>query len=166
MKKRKEHIIPLPLQALSLLNELKIITSDSLFLFPSRSTKKQPISNNTFNKALKSLGYQGRQTPHGFRHILSTTLREKGFRKEYVETALAHTVGGVEGVYNKAQYLKQRAVMMQKWANYLDDLVNNSASTFGFENTDIFDSLENMGLSDDQKNIISKVIEQLLMDGL
>ncbi|HGF9376921.1 TPA: tyrosine-type recombinase/integrase [Acinetobacter nosocomialis] len=90
MKKRKEHIIPLPLQALSLLNELKRITSDSLFLFPSRSTKKQPISNNTFNKALKSLGYQGRQTPHGFRHILSTTLREKGFRKEYVETALAH----------------------------------------------------------------------------
>lgn len=87
---RKEHIIPLPLQALSLLNELKRITSDSLFLFPSRSTKKQPISNNTFNKALKSLGYQGRQTPHGFRHILSTTLREKGFRKEYVETALAH----------------------------------------------------------------------------
>ncbi|MDH2494872.1 tyrosine-type recombinase/integrase [Acinetobacter baumannii] len=166
MKKRKEHIIPLPQQALSLLNELKIITSDSVFLFPSRSTKKKPISNNTFNKALKSLGYQGRQTPHGFRHILSTTLREKGFRKEYVETALAHTVGGVEGVYNKAQYLKQRAVMMQKWANYLDDLVNNSASAFGFENTDIFDSLENMGLSEDQKNIISKVIEQLLMDSL
>lgn len=166
MKKRKEHIIPLPQQALSLLNELKIITSDSVFLFPSRSTKKKPISNNTFNKALKSLGYQGRQTPHGFRHILSTTLREKGFRKEYVETALAHTVGGVEGVYNKAQYLKQRAVMMQKWANYLDDLVNNSASAFGYENTDIFDSLENMGLSEDQKNIISKVIEQLLMDSL
>lgn len=166
MKKRKEHIIPLPQQALSLLNELKIITSDSVFLFPSRSTKKKPISNNTFNKALKSLGYQGRQTPHGFRHILSTTLREKGFRKEYVETALAHTVGGVEGVYNKAQYLKQRAVMMQKWANYLDDLVNNSASALGFENTDIFDSLENMGLSEDQKNIISKVIEQLLMDSL
>lgn len=56
--------------------------------------------------------------------------------------------------------------MMQKWANYLDNLSNNSDSSLGFENTDIFDSLENMGLTDDQKNIVSKIIEQLLMDSL
>ena len=144
MKKRKEHIIPLPLQALSLLNELKRITSDSLFLFPSRSTMKQPISNNTFNKALKSLGYQGRQTPHGFRHILSTTLREKGFRKEYVETALAHAVGGVEGVYNKALYLKQRSKMMQIWADYLHALINDQHFNFDTEQFDVIDNLNTL----------------------
>lgn len=166
MKSRKEHSIPLPTQALELLNELKNLTGKSLFLFHGRSSKKQPISNNTFNKALKTMGYCGKQTPHGFRHILSTVLRERGFRREYVESALAHSLGGVEGVYNKAQYLKQRAIMMQKWANYLDNLSNNSASSLGFENTDIFDSLENMGLTDDQKNIVSKIIEQLLMDSL
>ena len=39
-----------------------------------------------------------------------------------MESGLAHVVGGVEGVYNKAAYLEDRVRMMQWWADYLDDL--------------------------------------------
>ena len=39
---------------------------------------------------------------------LSTELREQGFARDHVEAALAHKVGGVEGVYNKAIYVEPR----------------------------------------------------------
>lgn len=123
MKKRIEHTIPLSNQVLDLLTELKVYSGNSGYLFKSRSNSSKPISNNTFNKALKALGYQGKQTPHGFRHIFSTQLRENGYVRDYVESALAHKVGGVEGIYNKAIYINQRREMMQDWANYLDKLV-------------------------------------------
>jgi len=74
------------------------------------------------------MGYKGKQTPHGFRHILSTALREHGFQREWVEAALAHKVGGVEGVYNKAVYLEPRRIMMQIWADYLDNLAEGKVS--------------------------------------
>lgn len=124
MKKRREHIIPLPKQAIELLTELKAYSSDSSYLFPSRSSKSKPKSDTVFIMALRRLGYEGRQSPHGFRHIASTTLREKGFNRDYVESALAHVTGGVEGVYNKAAYLNDRKPMMQEWADYLDKLAD------------------------------------------
>lgn len=124
MKKRIEHTIPLPTQAITLLNELKSYCGSSAYLFKSRSDSNRPVSNNTFNKALKSMGYQGKQTPHGFRHIFSTELREQGFTRDHVEAALAHKVGGVEGIYNKAIYVEPRKAMIQKWADYLDGLVD------------------------------------------
>lgn len=123
MKKRIEHHIPLPTQALKLLDELKQHSGQSPYLFRSRSDSNKPASNNTFNKALKSMGYQGKQTPHGFRHIFSTELRELSFARDHVEAALAHKVGGVEGIYNKAIYVDPRKKMMQTWADHLDDLV-------------------------------------------
>lgn len=123
MKKRIEHHIPLPTQALKLLDELKQHSGQSPYLFRSRGDSNKPASNNTFNKALKSMGYQGKQTPHGFRHIFSTGLRELSFARDHVEAALAHKVGGVEGIYNKAIYVEPRKEMMQTWADYLDGLV-------------------------------------------
>lgn len=123
MKKRREHIIPLPRQAVELLEELKSYNSNSSYLFPSRSSNSKPKSDTVFIMALRRLGYEGRQSPHGFRHIASTRLNEMGFKREHVESALAHVVGGVEGVYNKAAYLTDRKPMMQSWADYLDGLI-------------------------------------------
>lgn len=123
MKKRIEHHIPLSTQALKLLDELKQYSGQSPYLFRSRTNSNKPTSDNTFNKALKTLGYQGKQTPHGFRHIFSTQLREMEFTRDHVEAALAHKIGGVEGIYNKAIYLEPRRSMMQEWADHLDELV-------------------------------------------
>lgn len=130
MKKRKTQVIPLSEQAINLLKELKYLSGESPYLFPSRSNKHQPKSDTVFIMALRRLGYDGRQSPHGFRHIASTTLREKGFNRDHVESALAHVVGGVEGVYNKAAYLEDRIPMMQWWADYLDNLADDSVIQF------------------------------------
>ena len=130
MKKRREHVVPLPKQAIAILNELKTYETTSEYLFPSRSDKSKPKSDTVFIMALRRMGYEGRQTPHGFRHIASTLLNNRGFDERHIESALAHVKDGVAGVYNKAQYLDDRANMMQWYANHLEEIADQSIIQF------------------------------------
>ncbi|WP_373357909.1 tyrosine-type recombinase/integrase [Acinetobacter lactucae] len=130
MKKRREHIIPLPSQAVELLNELKSLSGQSEYLFPSRSNSNKPKSDTVFIMALRRLGYEGRQTPHGFRHIASTLLNNKGFDERHIEAALAHVKDGVAGVYNKAQYLNDRKYIMQWYADHIEHLMDDQIIQF------------------------------------
>jgi len=119
-KTRQEHQVPLPTQALALLKELKEIQPESEFLFPSRLSVHKTISDMTFNLALNRLGYQGKQNPHGFRHLASTILNDTFSKKEQViEVCLAHKKKGVKGIYDKSQHLDERRELMQWWADYL-----------------------------------------------
>lgn len=122
MKKRRPHLVPLSRQALEALKQLRPLTGAYPLLFPGRNDHTKPRSNMTFNMALRRMGYAGIQTGHGFRHIISTALRQQGFAKDHVEVQLAHVEGGTSGVYNKAIYLEQRCVMMQWYADHLDKL--------------------------------------------
>ncbi|MEX8156229.1 tyrosine-type recombinase/integrase [Acinetobacter baumannii] len=130
MKKRREHIIPLPSQSVRLLQELKALSGHSDYLFPSRSNSHKPKSDTVFIMALRRLGYEGRQTPHGFRHIASTLLNNKGFDERHIEAALAHVKDGVAGVYNKAQYLQDRKYIMQWYADHLEHLADDKVIQF------------------------------------
>lgn len=119
-KKGQEHLVPLSEQAIHALEELKTYTGSYALLFPGRSDHTKPRSDTVFLMALRRMGYEGRQTGHGFRHIASTVLNEHGFDENHVEAQLSHKKPGVAGVYNKAQYLPQRAKMMQWYADHLD----------------------------------------------
>lgn len=47
-------------------------------------------------------------TIHEQRRTASTLLHEKGWASHVVEKALNHTIGGVRGVRNPAEYAEQR----------------------------------------------------------
>lgn len=121
-KKGLEHLVPLSIQAIKALEELRTYTGSYSLLFPGRSDHTKPRSDTVFLMALRRMGYEGRQTGHGFRHIASTVLNEHGFDGNHVEAQLSHKKPGVAGVYNKAQYLPQRANMMQWYADHLDSI--------------------------------------------
>ena len=42
-----------------------------------------------------------------------------------VEKALNHTIGGIRGVYNRAEYEQPRREMLQFWADYIDGLLSS-----------------------------------------
>lgn len=127
-KERRDFLLPLPEQAIKLLRELHTYRTKEPFLFPGRSKgMEKPISNMTFNQALDRMGYRGRQTPHGMRHLFSTAANEAGKDYRIVDSALAHKVKGVEGVYNKAQYLSQRRELLQWWADRVDTMAADLA---------------------------------------
>lgn len=125
MKKGIAHAVPLSRQVVALLKELEQTRTESDYLFPSRESLSEPISDNTFNQALNRMGYRGRQNPHGFRHIASTALNNKFSDKEQVvEATLAHFKKGVKGVYDKGSHFEERVGMMQWWADYAEQMMN------------------------------------------
>lgn len=126
MKKDIPHAVPLPRQAIALLQELLTYKTESNLLFPGRGSLSEPVSDNTFNTVLNRLGYKNKQNPHGFRHIASTQLNNRFSDKEQVvETALAHLKKGVKGVYDKGAHFEERITMMQWWADEIDRIVGN-----------------------------------------
>jgi integrase len=130
MKMKTVHIVPLAKQSIQLLEQLYRMTGNTPYLFPKiRTLRYETMSLNTLLKMLERLGYRKRMTGHGWRGIASTWLREHGYLREYVETQLAHLNGNAtERAYNYAQYLDQRAEMMQAWADALDEMRNSISS--------------------------------------
>jgi integrase len=121
MKMDTPHIVPLSRQAVEVLRALKLLTGNGRLVFPGANDRKKPMSNNTILYALYRLGYRDRMTGHGFRGLASTILNENGFDEAHIELQLAHMKRNkVAAAYNHAKYLKQRTVMMQWWADYLD----------------------------------------------
>jgi len=128
MKMREQHIVPLSTQTVAVLRELHAITGPDGYLFPGVRSKRQSISENTINAALRSAGYtKDQMTGHGFRHMASTLLHEKGYKSELVERQLSHgDRNAMRAAYNFAEYLPERRKMMQDWADYLDALASGA----------------------------------------
>lgn len=126
MKMRKVHTVPLTSQVLVLLDEVRAINGDKELVLAGRKAGK-PVSENTINKAFHLAGYKGKQTGHGFRHLLSTELNGRGYNSDWIEVQIAHKVKNRDGkddrvraIYNHAKYLEQRRQMMQEWADSID----------------------------------------------
>jgi integrase len=137
MKARFEHLVPLSSQAVAVLAELRALPGAKAngFLFPSPS-RDGCMSNNTMLFALYRMGWHGRATVHGFRGVASTILNEMGFPPDWIERQLAHDErDDVRGAYNSAQYLSGRRQMLQRWADWLDE-VTASGNVVALERED------------------------------
>lgn len=125
-KTKTDHIVPLCNQALEILKDLKPLTGEEEYVFPSPRNKKKPMSDNAMNAALKSMGISNKVlTPHGFRAIARTLIVEnlKKYSKDMVERQLAHkSKDPLKGAYDRTEFLEDRTKMMQDWADYLDNL--------------------------------------------
>jgi integrase len=124
MKTRQPHLVPLSQQAVSILRELHQLTGGGQYVFAVR-TGSRPMSENTVNVALRSLGYDNTlMTGHGFRAVARTILDEVlGFRVDIIEHQLAHAVKDANGrAYNRTSFIEDRRRMMQQWSDYLDGL--------------------------------------------
>lgn len=123
MKARRPHVVPLPRQALAILRQLQEITGHYPLVFAGQQNPARPMSENTVNKALRLMGYEGRQTGHGFRHLLSTELNGRSYNRDWIERQLAHgDADEIRDTYNHATYLEQRQEMMQAWADSIDTI--------------------------------------------
>ncbi|WAH51801.1 tyrosine-type recombinase/integrase [Pseudescherichia vulneris] len=120
MKAKREHIVPLSSQALTILEVMKPISAHREHVFPSRNNPKQPMNSQTANAALKRIGYGGRLVAHGLRSIASTALNEAEFNRDAIEVSLAHAdKNEVRRAYNRSIYLETRTVMMEWWGNFV-----------------------------------------------
>jgi integrase len=133
-KTGKPHIVFLSRQAVALFGELKALAGGSELVLPGRGSLTKPFAHNAINNALK-VALAGQDIPaftiHDLRRTASTLLHENGWPSDVVEKALNHTIGGVRGVYNRAEYEPQRREMLQFWADYIDQLLSTGNVVVG-----------------------------------
>ncbi|WP_235109199.1 site-specific integrase [Acaryochloris sp. 'Moss Beach'] len=124
-KTNKGLIVPLSTQAFSILRELQPLTGHGEYIFPGVRPRQRPMSENAILAALRGMGIPKEEmTGHGFRAMARTLLDEElGVNIAWIELQLAHNVKDPLGrSYNRTEFLPQRQEMMQKWADYLDEL--------------------------------------------
>lgn len=122
MKMAQPHMVPLSKQAIELIEGLRPLTGNKQYVFYNHSTAK-PMSSNALLCVIRTMGYNGKMTGHGFRGLASTTLHEQGYMHDAIEIQLAHRVGNaVSQAYNHAQHLDYRIKMMQDWSDFIDGL--------------------------------------------
>lgn len=123
-RKEDAHVIPLSSQAVTLLKDIQQYTGRGKYIFPSARGNSRSMSNNALRVALRNMGFSNEDiTPHGFRAVASTFLNTLGYRSEVIEAQLAHKdKNEIRSAYNHADYMEERKVMLQEWADYLDAL--------------------------------------------
>jgi integrase len=132
MKMNIEHKVPLSKQVLILLETIKPLSGHREYIFPSHIHPNKPANSQSANKALRDMGFTGRLVAHGLRALASTTLNEKGFDDDVIETALAHKDSNkIRQAYNRAKYLERRRVMMQWWADHIEQAKTGKVSLTG-----------------------------------
>lgn len=132
MKGSRSHVIYLPKQAQDILVGLQMCAGGSEYLVPGRYNFRKPLSNAALNslidRTVKIINEDGGHiqgfTVHDMRRTASTLLHEAGYPSDWIEKALAHEQKGVRAVYNKAEYARQRAYMLQQWADMIDSWIN------------------------------------------
>lgn len=132
MKGSRSHVIYLPKQAQDILVGLQMCAGGSEYLVPGRYNFRKPLSNAALNslidRTVKIINEDGGHiqgfTVHDMRRTASTLLHEAGYPSDWIEKALAHEQKGVRAVYNKAEYARQRAYMLQQWSDMIDSWIN------------------------------------------
>ncbi len=132
MKGSRAHVIYLPKQAQDILVGLQMCAGGSEYLVPGRYNFRKPLFNAALNslidRTVKIINEDGEHiqgfTVHDMRRTASTLLHEAGYPSDWIEKALAHEQKGVRAVYNKAEYARQRAYMLQQWADMIDSWIN------------------------------------------
>ena len=119
-KERKKvmpaHLVPLSTQAVELFKaHADHRVYDSPWIFPSPKKPRVPVSDAAISVAIKSIGYRGKQTGHGFRATASTLLNESGlFHPDAIERQLAHVEQNkVRAAYDRSIHWEERVKMMQ-----------------------------------------------------
>ncbi|WP_313141214.1 integrase arm-type DNA-binding domain-containing protein [Leclercia sp.] len=118
------HYVPLSTQAIRVLEDIQKISGEYLLVFPGDSNPYKPISENTVNKALRTMGYdtQADVCLHGFRAMACSALTESGlWSRDAVERQMSHQERNeVRAAYvHLAQHMQERRQMMQWWSDYL-----------------------------------------------
>jgi integrase len=122
-----DHIVPLSRQALAVLDELRALTGRHKLLFPGRHDSGKALTDVAMNQVFHRLGLKGEQTVHGLRGLASTLLNESGlFDERHIEAQLSHKEKNpIKASYNHAQYLLERARLMQWWGDHLETLARS-----------------------------------------
>jgi len=136
MKTRHAHIVPLSRQAVDVLRSMLAHTQGKQYIFPALYRQHTPhLHRDALSNALRKMGFQGKHATHGFRGMFRTVARERlNIAADVLEAQLAHAKKSeVQKAYDRTQFLQERHLAMQRWANYLEALLDETGKVVSIE---------------------------------
>ncbi|WP_341993001.1 tyrosine-type recombinase/integrase [Morganella morganii] len=136
-KMRTPHLVPLSEQAINILKQIQQLSGDHELIFIGDHNPRKPMSENTVNNALRAMGYDTKTEVcgHGFRTMACSSLIESGiWSKDAVERQMSHMErNSVRAAYiHKAEFIDERKLMLQWWADFLDANRDNGITPFDY----------------------------------
>jgi integrase len=126
--KGKPHTVPLSSQAVALIKSLMPFKTTSPYVFYSDRSDSGYLSDSAISRHLRACGVSQEETSlHGFRASARTIGDEiLEIRPDVLEVGLSHKnpTDRHGGAYTRADFIKQRRVAMQQWADYCDGLIS------------------------------------------
>ena len=120
----QDHLIPLSQPLIDVLEFLREMTGDSAYIFQSpRGKSTEHIALETPNQLIKRMGYQGKLVAHGVRSM-ATTFGQDILKTPFhiIDLQMGHKPPGkVRQAYDKAQFIDERIVFMNRWGDLLID---------------------------------------------
>ena len=123
-KTNKAITVPLPPQAITLLERLRMLNGSSGMVLGgiAKDTLTQALTRLQPKTGPKKLDLEGgKLNVHDLRRSFSTFTAELGVEPHVVEKMLNHSLQGVAAVYNKAELLAERKAAICKLADALDN---------------------------------------------
>ncbi|MDU9040790.1 tyrosine-type recombinase/integrase [Pseudomonas corrugata] len=119
------HLVPLSPQAVTLLEQIHVLTGEFDLVFAGDAKPWKPMSENTVNSALRKMGYDTKTElcGHGFRSMACSALIESGLWSETaIERQMSHKErNNVRAAYiHKAEFIEERRLIMNWWSRYLE----------------------------------------------
>ena len=110
--------VPLPRQAVELLQELEPLTGRHEYVFPGNRDKQQHLGASTITGALRKVTRNNPVTPDTLRTLAATALGELGYQAEQIQAQLLDQHDAQAA--HKDDYPEKRREMLQAWADYLE----------------------------------------------
>jgi len=137
-KNKRAIPVPLPKQAISILNVLRTLPNfnGSGFVFPSPVKANAHFSEpkKSFTRLRNKLDTVEHFTIHDLRRTAATRMRTIGIMREDVEAILGHAEGRLIETYQCEFPFKRMASSLQRWANYLDGICKRNEESFTTSN--------------------------------
>jgi integrase len=128
------HVVPLSELALETLEKLRALTGDKRFVLPSQYTAKRadaPYSERVLSRAVRDneehFGIP-HWTPHDLRRTAASTMTMLRIPRLHVEKVLNHATDDIAEVYDRHDYLPEKRIALDRWADYLREIIEGKAA--------------------------------------
>ena len=133
MKGRRAAVVPLPGQAVAIIEDQRRITGSSDFVFsvPGRNAPFAGWKRGA-DTLRAALGSDTEWTPHDIRRSVATALaRDIGVDEGIIKRILQHSddaLLGVTAIYQKSRRLKEQAGALQSWCDLVEKVAANETA--------------------------------------
>ncbi len=159
-KTGEKNTVPLPPMAMQLLEPLFLSTG---YVFkmdnPEGHLKRHSVTQAIRRcRIKKSILLNEKFTPHDLRRTMRSTLAELGVRRDIAERIISHKIKGVEGVYDRYDYLAEKREALMLWDTALQKIIeSNDDELVGDGWAKIVQSTKNQQLIFKAQNILRQI---------